>query len=196
MKSITKDTPPTVNKQITIDDLESWGACYWYCKDRNLELTARCEAALPATLLEVANCDWVPEVDRLWVLLHPEVIPEKALHLLACEFAEAVLPAFESAYPDDTRPRDAITAKRRWVAGRLTDEELAAARSAAVSAARSAARSAAESAAVSAARSAVESAAPSAAWSAARSAAWSTAPSAARKQLDAVITVLKQLGAK
>jgi len=196
MKSITKDTPPTVNKQITIDDLKSWGACYWYCEDGNPELTARCEAALPATLLEVANCDWVPEADRLWVLLHPEAIPEKELHLLACEFAEAVLPAFESTYPDDPRPRDAITAKRRWVAGKLTDEGLAAARSAAVSAARSAAPSAAVSAAESAARSAVASTAPSAAWSAARSAAWSAAASTARKQLDAVIIILKQLEAK
>ena len=91
---------------------------------------------------------------------------ERLLHLHACWSAEQALPLFESRYPDDKRPRLAIEAKRKWLNGEITDEELNSASSAA-SAAYSAASPAAWSAAWSAARSAAYSASSSAAYSAA-----------------------------
>jgi hypothetical protein len=84
----------------------------------------------------------------------------------------------------DPRSIAALDVAERHAEGTATDDELAAAESAAWSAAwiaaNSAAGSAARSAAESAAWSAARSAAESAAWSAARSAAWSAARSAAR----------------
>ena len=82
----------------------------------------------------------------------------------ACRCAEHCLNNFESVYPDDKRPRQAIEAARGYTVGTVSVEELSAAESAAESAVRSAARSAGSTAW--SARSAAE----SAAWSAARSA--------------------------
>lgn len=39
--------------------------------------------------------------------------------LWACSVAEHVLGSFESVFPDDMRPRDAIAAGRSWPAGEL-----------------------------------------------------------------------------
>ncbi len=37
----------------------------------------------------------------------------------ACDVAERVLPRFESAFPDDARPRQAVAAGRSWARGDL-----------------------------------------------------------------------------
>lgn len=65
-------------------------------------------------------------------------IDVKTLHRLACEFAMDLLPNFETLYPNDLRPRQAIEAKLKWLDGLLTDEDLAKAESAALLAAKSA----------------------------------------------------------
>lgn len=59
-------------------------------------------------------------------LLRPELLSERRLHLLACDFAEEVLPL-----ADDRRSAEAIRVKRLWVAEAATDEELRVAREAA-----------------------------------------------------------------
>ena len=118
------------------------------------------------------------------------------INLLGCDWAESCLHRFEGEYPNDERPRLAIEAKRKFIAGEIDEEQLGEARSAVWSAARSAASaaesaaSAAESAAASAARSAAWSAA-SAAASAARSAAWSAARSAASAAESAALEEMK-----
>ncbi len=125
-------------------------------------------------------------VDTLWAL-GATIEPAKNLLIeFACRCAEHVLANFETLYPTDKRPRQAIEAARLYLIGEST-----AARSAAWSAAESAAESA-ESAAWSAAESATEAAArsaesavwsatrsaESAVWSATESAVWSAARSA------------------
>jgi len=70
---------------------------------------------------------------------------KKELHLLGCDWAESCLSNFEKEFPDDKRPRLAIEAKRKWLNGEISNEDLASAESAAWSAAWSA-RSAAWSA--------------------------------------------------
>jgi hypothetical protein len=87
------------------------------------------------------------------------------LHEFSCQCAESALMI---ANVEDERSWDAIRAKREWLAGRITDAELDAARAAARDAARDAARAAAWSAALAAARDAARDAARAAAWSAAR----------------------------
>ena len=115
------------------------------------------------------------------------------LHEFACTCAEDALAKVEQP---DARSVAAIEAKRKWLKGEITDEELdaagdasrAAARAAAWSAARAAAgaasRAAARAAAWSAARAASRAAARAAAWDAAgddaSDAAWAAARAAAR----------------
>lgn len=76
--------------------------------------------------------------DALWCLtaVPPEQEQQRnrLSRLLACDYAERGLPLFEAAYPADTRPRHCIEISRRFALGMATDEELAAARSAAWSA--------------------------------------------------------------
>mgnify|MGYP001571601348 FL=1 len=45
---------------------------------------------------------------------------ERTMRLLACDFAEHVLPIFEKHHPDDTRPRKAIAVARRYADGGAT----------------------------------------------------------------------------
>lgn len=129
----------------------------------------------------------------LCIVLENKFLDETTLHLLACDFAESSLSNFEVLYPDDSRPRLAIEAKRRFINGEISREDLLVAWLEAKSAAWSEeleAKSAAWSAAKSAAWSAVE----SAAWSAklaAESAAKSAAESAAIEYMcDLVLEVL------
>jgi len=101
---------------------------------------------------------------------------------LAIYAAELVIGIFESKYPDDKRPREAIEAAKAWLKY-PSDKNRSAARSA-------------WSAAESAARSAAGSAAWSAAWSAG-SAAWSARSAAYKDIMDKCRTfVLARLKAK
>ena len=62
---------------------------------------------------------------------------------LACDFAEHVLPIFETKYPKDKRPRECILATRKFLLGEITREELLRCRRAADAAATDAAAAAA-----------------------------------------------------
>ncbi len=74
----------------------------------------------------------VPAADKLWCLLHEEVIPAKRLHLLACDYAEqALMQEREAGREPDPRSWAAIDAKRRWIRGEASDAELLEARNAA-----------------------------------------------------------------
>ena len=69
--------------------------------------------------------------DALWCLqaVSPEQEKERdaIARLFACDCAEHVLHYFEDNYPEDKRPRQAIEAARRLMAGAITSKELAAA---------------------------------------------------------------------
>jgi hypothetical protein len=73
--------------------------------------------------------------DTYWcfgcVLPEEEGVRNKLSRLLACDFAEHVLPIYERAYPNDKRPRQAIETSRRYTYGHATAEELVAALAAA-----------------------------------------------------------------
>jgi uncharacterized protein YjbJ (UPF0337 family) len=139
---------------ITVELLRKWDACY--PDERLRELVGD-------GLTPVQVCD-LPDVsvsDKLWVLLREDILSARTLRLLACTWAERVLPVFERERPGDVRPRDCLAVARRYAEGQATGEELAAARGAAW-----AARDAAWDAAAGA-----RDAARGAAW-AARDAAW------------------------
>ncbi|MDP2654430.1 MAG: hypothetical protein Q8Q08_10420, partial [Candidatus Omnitrophota bacterium] len=71
-----------------------------------------------------------------------ETARDKLAHLLACDYAERVLGLFETAYPDDKRPRQAIETAKLYANGQATTDALDAARAAARAAAGGAARAA------------------------------------------------------
>ena len=120
-------------------------------------------------------------------------ISDNILHTLAYKSTLRVVGNFEKLYSNDDRPRKAIDAKIGFIEGKITKEELSAARSAARSAAESA-RSAAELAwsadSADSAELAAESAARSVAWSAA---AWSAAESATELnfQIDTLVDLIE-----
>jgi len=105
-------------------------------------------------ILEVCGLD-----DALWSLRITVEDTDRERRLLACDYAERVLPIFEKKYPTDDRPRNAILVARRFANGEATETERAAASAAwdagdAAWAAAWDARDAARAAAASAARAA------------------------------------------
>ena len=78
----------------------------------------------PITLLQILNINGLD--DALWAL---RACPDSDTfaRLLACDYAEHVLRIFETRYPDDYRPREAIAVSRRYARGEATEAELTAA---------------------------------------------------------------------
>lgn len=83
----------------------------------------------PINLLTILEHNGVE--DCLWALCATAENCDQVARLMACDFAEAVLPIFERDYPDDRRPRVAIETARRFARAECTADELAAARTAA-----------------------------------------------------------------
>jgi hypothetical protein len=51
------------------------------------------------------------------------LLPNDLADELACDFAEHILPLWESHRPNDPRPRIAVATRRRWIRGEATLEE-------------------------------------------------------------------------
>ena len=107
----------------------------------------------------------------LSLVVNSGLISDDILHRFAIKCTESVLSNFEKEYPDDKRPRESIEAKKKWLLGEITDEELGEFRSAANSAASAAYSAYSADSAANSAYSAAYWAAHSAAYSAADSAA-------------------------
>src|SRR5574344_76588 len=110
------------------------------------------------TALDVLALDGVSNKDKLWAVLREEFIDAPVLHEYACRCAEYALTFVREP---DSRSIVAIEAKRKWLRGEISNDDLtaawtatAAARAAAWDAARAAARAAARDAARAAARAA------------------------------------------
>lgn len=154
-------------KSVTIEQVIAWEPCGLhddddgknYTPDRIDRLFAGREAlaARDITALDI------PVEDKLWALLQPEFLTDHQMHELACDFAETVL----HLCGDDQRPRLAVQAKRAWLRGEISDDELDAARTAAYAASAAARTTGAGAAAWAAARATGAGAAAYAAWSAA-----------------------------
>ena len=63
----------------------------------------------------------------------PKMTPHKWVQW-ACDCAERALPLYETSCPNDTRPRDALAASRRWLDNPTPENARAAARAAAYAA--------------------------------------------------------------
>ena len=157
--------------RVTLDEFLSFKPCWLDDEQgrRRLRYYAR-KLGGSADALEILALRRIPADERLWAVLREEFIPAPILHEFACRCAEDALSRIDNP---DPRSINAIAIKRRWIAGEATDEELAAARTAAW-----AAQAAAQDAARTAARAAVR-VARTAAW-AAQAAAQDAARTAAR----------------
>jgi hypothetical protein len=133
----------------------------------------------PLSLLTILESNGIE--DAIWALRYVEGHDQKIRHF-AADCAEYTLHIYESAYPGDTRPRQAIQAARDFADGTITAAARAAACDAAWAAARDAAGAAAWAAAGAAARAAARAAAGDAACDAAGAAAEAAAWAAAREK--------------
>ena len=116
---------------------------------------------------------------------------DRALHEFAVWVArQALLRERKRGREPDKRSWNALRVKARWIQGKATEAELAAARDAAWDAARAAARAAAMAAAWDAARAAAWDAAMAAAWDAAMAAPRAAARAAANKKLETMLNRL------
>ncbi len=136
-----------VMNSITVDQVMGWDP--WYDREKIESLFAGRESLTAADILDLP----ISANDRLWAVLREDCLQAPILHEFACRCAEQALAAFGDA---DPRLVAAISAKRAWLRGEVSDQELAAAQAAASAAASAAAWAAtrdAEWAAVSAAAS-------------------------------------------
>ena len=72
--------------------------------------------------LDILKLRGVSDEDKLWAVLREELIDAPLLHEFACRCAERAL---TNAKVEDKRSWDAIAAKRAWLRGEMTDEQLA-----------------------------------------------------------------------
>lgn len=115
-------------KTTTAEDIISRCPCLTYPPDRVRELLSSHERWTALELLDLP----IPAHDRLWAVLHPSLIDDRTLRLLACRFAEDALMAERAAGREpDSRLWDAVVVSRRFANGLATAEELRAAEEAA-----------------------------------------------------------------
>ena len=99
----------------------------------------------PINLLAILKTNGLD--DALWALQATAQNCDMVARLMDADFAESVLPIWAKKYPKDDRPAKAIKAARDFARGKITRQELDAARDAARDAAGDAARAAAGDAA-------------------------------------------------
>ena len=121
-------------KTFTIADIRSWKPCY----DPNKHLPEN----WTGTILDILNHETVSPKDKFWVVCREDLIDAKTLQLFAVWCARQV----EHLMTDD-RSKQALDVAERFVHGKATSDELAAARAAAADAAYAAAYDAARAAA-------------------------------------------------
>ena len=135
---VIKDKKP---KGATIKDIMAFGPCDRYPEERLRELVMKSCGKIKRVYAEdVLRVKLDKPDDYAWLLFRPEFIGERTLHQIAIFCWEKIArPIWEKNYPNDKRPHDAVEVKKLWLDGKASDEELDAARAAAMAAARAAA---------------------------------------------------------
>lgn len=125
---------------ITYEQFLAFGPCWEDSEQGRRRLRYYCrKLGGKATALDILRLNRIPAEDRLWAVTRDSFIPADTLHEFACRCAEK---AMELVGNPDPRSIAAVEAKRRWVRGEITSDELAAARAAAWAAAWAATRAA------------------------------------------------------
>ena len=126
-------------KTVTVEQFKSFRPC-WLETAEGREKFARIAAIRNEwTALDVLNLPDVSAQDKLWSVLREEFIDAPILHEFACRCAEYALTFVREP---DSRSIAAIEAKRKWLRGEISNDDLTAARDAAWAAAWAAANAA------------------------------------------------------
>jgi hypothetical protein len=112
-----------MEKLFNIEDIRSWEPCY--------DPSEHLKEDWKGTVDDILELEHVPIKDRFWVVLREECLPGGLLSEFACRCAENVLHLFEKEYPDKKGPRKAIEARRAYMRGEISLDELNKARDAA-----------------------------------------------------------------
>ena len=172
-------------KTVTPEQFKEFGPC-WLETAEGRKRYARVAAMRDEwSALDVLALDGVSNTDKLWAVLREEFIDAPVLHEYACRCAEYALTFVREP---DSRSIAAIEAKRKWLRGEISNDDLTAAWAAADAATRAAAWAARD-----AARAAADAAARAAAWAAARAAAGAAADAAAGAAWEHEVKLLKEL---
>jgi len=106
--------------KITVADILKLNPCDTYGEKALVDLIGE---GVPVKR-EAALSLKIPPGDKVWALLRLPLLSKEERLYLGCDFAEHVLPIFETKYPEDARPRQAIEAKRKWLIGEISLEGL------------------------------------------------------------------------
>ena len=170
-------------KTVTPEQFKEFGPC-WLETAAGRKRYARVAAMRDEwSALDVLALDGVSNKDKLWAVLREEFIDAPVLHEYACRCAEYALTFVREP---DSRSIAAIEAKRKWLRGEISNDDLTAARAAAARAA----AAWAVNAAANAARAAAAWDANAAAWAAA---AWAANAAANAAAWEHEVKLLKEL---
>ena len=123
-------------KMVTPEQFKEFGPC-WLETAAGRQRYARVAAMRDEwSALDVLALDGVSNTDKLWAVLREEFIDAPVLHEYACRCAEYALTFVREP---DSRSIAAIEAKRKWLRGEISNDDLTAAWAAAWDAARYAA---------------------------------------------------------
>ena len=164
-------------KSITYEEFLEFDPCYLDDPKEKALMDSIAQRNERWTALDILGLEEIPDEDKLWCVLREELIDEQKLHEFACVCAERALSRVGNP---DSRSVAAIGAKRAWMRGEITDEELTDARASASDAAWDVAKAAVGYAAWAAACDAAWAAACNSVRDAAWAAAWAAARVAAR----------------
>ena len=135
-------------KTITYEDFVSFNPCWLTDEEERNEHAAQLARYRAMrdkwSAIDILRLDEVDAEDRLWLVLREELIDAPILHEFACRCADRAIARIGKP---DSRSVAAIEAKRKWLRGEISDDELDAAWDAALAAAKYAARAAARAAA-------------------------------------------------
>jgi hypothetical protein len=109
-----------LKQKVSVDEVMQWKPCRAWGKSRVRKMDKKGTGKTP---LELARMSKVPGQHRLWLLLRPEIIPERALRLLVCDYAEMLLE--KHAKKHDARSQAAVDVARKYIDGSATDAERA-----------------------------------------------------------------------
>ena len=115
-------------KTVTYDEFLTWNPCWMQTPEGRRKLRYYAQKRERWSALNILALNRVSAEDRLWAVLREELIDAPILHEFACRCVEMALALIPNP---DPRSVAAIEAKRKWMRGEITDEELAAARDAA-----------------------------------------------------------------
>ena len=136
-------------KTVTPEQFKEFGPC-WLETAEGRKRYARVAAMRDEwSALDVLALDGVSNEDKLWAVLREEFIDAPVLHEYACRCAEYALTFVREP---DSRSIAAIEAKRKWLRGEISNDDLTSAADAAADATADAAARAAAWAARAAAR--------------------------------------------